>query len=65
MPTGSTMRLPRTTVLPDWFQSVICELISGSMSIWASICAGPRLPGEIHTLSAANNWLGRFSLLKP
>jgi hypothetical protein len=34
--------LPRTTWLPDWFQSVICALMSGSMSIWASTCAGPK-----------------------
>jgi hypothetical protein len=34
--------LPRTTVLPDWFQRVICALISGSMSICASTWAGPK-----------------------
>ena len=40
--TGTTIRLPRTTVLPDWFQSVSWELIAGSWSIRASIWAGPK-----------------------
>ena len=40
--TGTTIRLPRTTVLPDWFQSVSWELIAGSWSMRASIWAGPK-----------------------
>ncbi len=41
-PSGTTMRLPRMTVLPDWFQSVICWLMIGSWSMRASIWAGPK-----------------------
>ena len=42
-PTGTTMRLPRMTLLPDWFQSVIWALIVGSWSMRASIWAGPKI----------------------
>ena len=38
-----TSRLPRTTSLPAWLQSVICELITGSWSIRASIWTGPKI----------------------
>ena len=41
-PIGTTMRFPRTTWLPDWFQSVTCALMIGSWSIRASIWAGPK-----------------------
>ena len=42
-PSGTTMRLPRMTVLPAWFQSEICWLMIGSWSIRASIWAGPKI----------------------
>ena len=31
------------TLLPDWFQSETCALMSGSWSIRASIWAGPKI----------------------
>src|SRR4051794_4369624 len=40
-PTGTTIRLPRTTWLPDWLHNVNCALICGSWSMRASIWAGP------------------------
>ena len=42
-PTGTTIRLPRTTLLPLWFQSVIWALIVGSASMRDSIWAGPKI----------------------
>ena len=41
--TGTTIRLPRMTLLPDWFQSVTWALMIGSWSIRPSIWAGPRI----------------------
>ena len=41
-PSGTTIRLPRITWLPDWFQSETCWLMIGSWSIRASIWAGPK-----------------------
>ena len=41
-PIGTTIRLPRMTALPDWFQSEICWLMIGSWSMRASIWVGPR-----------------------
>ena len=40
---GTTIRLPRMTLLPDWFHSEIWALITGSWSIRASIWAGPKI----------------------
>jgi len=40
-PTGMTIRLPRMTLLPDWFHRETWALIVGSWSIRASIWAGP------------------------
>ena len=40
---GTTIRLPRMTLLPDWFQSETWALMSGSWSIRASIWAGPKI----------------------
>ena len=42
-PTGTTIRLPRITLLPDWSQSVNWALMIGSWSIRASIWAGPKI----------------------
>ncbi len=42
-PTGTTMRLPRMTLEPDWSQRVTWALISGVWSMRAWIWVGPKM----------------------